>query len=145
MPNQTIKSSSFTLSAVGKLNQLQTDVLVLSKMRDNTNEFTPKMWRGIWDTGATASCINQKIVDDLKLIPLGKTEISTANGLKDVNTYLIDIGLPNNVIVQNVLVSCADLGEQFRFVNRNGYNQFGRFCNNKCKRSYNFLLSITIS
>jgi hypothetical protein len=110
MPNQTIKSSSFTLSAVGKLNQLQTDVLVLSKMRDNTNEFTPKMWRGIWDTGATASCINQKIVDDLKLIPLGKTEISTANGLKDVNTYLIDIGLPNNVIVQNVLVSCADLG-----------------------------------
>ena len=30
MPNQTLKSSSFTLSAVGKLNQLQTDVLVLT-------------------------------------------------------------------------------------------------------------------
>ena len=69
------------------------------------------MWTGLWDTGASNSCINQRIVDDLSLIPIGNKKISTANGMTIVNSYFVDIGLPNHVVVKNVLVSCADLGE----------------------------------
>lgn len=69
------------------------------------------MWRGLWDTGASKSSITRRIVDDLNLIPVGNTNISTANGIVSVNTYFVDIGLPNGVTVKNVLVSCADLGE----------------------------------
>ena len=110
MPN-TVECKSCTLKSEGKLNVIGTDVLVLSNTRFVNTSYTPKMWRGIWDTGASGSCINQRIVDDLKLIPVGRKQISTAGGLKETNTYLVDIGLPNNVIVRNILVSCADLGE----------------------------------
>ncbi len=109
MPNDTIQIKSFTLNAPGRLEKLQTDVLVFSPIKSNVSSI-PKMWRGLWDTGASASCITQRIVDDLKLSPLGRNQISTANGMVEVNTYVIDIGLPNNVIVQNVIVACADLG-----------------------------------
>lgn len=108
MPN-TIQTKSFTLTAPGRLNKLQTDVLVFSSIK-NDIKTEPKMWRGLWDTGATASCINQKIVDELKLPAIGRTQISTANGIREVNTYLVNIRLPNNVIIPNVTVSCADLG-----------------------------------
>ena len=46
----------------------------------------------------------------MNLIPVGKGTISTANGVVLVNTYFIDLTLPNHVTVQNVLVSGADLG-----------------------------------
>lgn len=102
---------AFTLKSQGLLNRLPTDALILSKTRDTTKDYTPKMWSAIWDTGATKSCITQKIVDDLSLIPVGRTSIKTANGETIVNTYFVDIGLPNGVMVPNVLVSCADLGK----------------------------------
>lgn len=105
------KFSAFTLKSSGILNMLQTDALILSKFRNPENPYTPKMWRGLWDTGASRSSITQRIVDDLSLIPIGKNNVSTANGIVPVNTYFVDIGLPNGVTVQNVLVTCCDLGQ----------------------------------
>ena len=106
------KYLAFTLkSNNGFLNMLKTETLVLSTIRDQTKPFTPKMWCGLWDTGASRSSITQRIVDDLSLIPVGNTNISTANGVVTVNTYFIDVGLPNGVTVRNVLVSCSNLGD----------------------------------
>lgn len=102
---------AFTLKSAGILNMLKTDTLVLSEVRDKTKPYTPKMWVGLWDTGASKSSITKRIVNDLSLIPVGNTNISTANGVVTVNTYFVDIGLPNGVTVKNVLVSCADLGD----------------------------------
>ena len=102
---------AFTLKSNGILNMLKTDTLVLSDIRKKDTSYTPKLWRGLWDTGASKSSITQRIVDDLNLIPVGNTNISTANGVVAVNTYFVDFGLPNGVTVKNVLVSCADLGE----------------------------------
>lgn len=102
--------SAFTLKSQGILNMLKTDTLVLSTVRNSKNDYTPKMWRGLWDTGASNSSITQRIVDDLSLIPVGKSNVSTANGIVPVNTYCIDIGLPNGVTVKNVIVSCCELG-----------------------------------
>ena len=105
------KFFAFTLKSNGILNMLKTDTLVLSDIRKKDTSYTPKLWRGLWDTGASKSSITQRIVDDLNLIPVGNTNISTANGVVAVNTYFVDFGLPNGVTVKNVLVSCADLGE----------------------------------
>ena len=102
---------AFTLKSNGIMNMLKTDALVLSEIRDKTKSYTPKMWRGLWDTGASKSSINKRIVDDLSLIPVGNINISTANGVVPVNTYFVDVGLPNGVTIKNVLVSCADLGD----------------------------------
>lgn len=105
------KFLAFTLKANSVLNMLKTNTIVLSTVRDASKPYTPKMWTGLWDTGASKSSITRRIVDDLSLIPVGNTNISTANGIVTVNTYFVDIGLPNGVTVMNVLVSCADLGD----------------------------------
>lgn len=102
---------AFTLKSTGILNMLKTDTLVFSDVRDKTILYIPKLWKGLWDTGASRSSITHRIVDDLSLIPVGKTNISTANGIVTVDTYFVNLGLPNGVTVNNVLVSCTDLGE----------------------------------
>lgn len=90
---------------------LKTDTFVSSNVRNTNKILVPKKWCGLWDTGASRSSITQRIVDDLDLIPVGNTNISTANGVVTVNTYFVDFGLPNGVTVKDVLVSCSDLGD----------------------------------
>ena len=102
---------AFTLKARGLLNNLPTQTLIISETRDKSFNPIPKMWNAIWDTGASKSCISPKIVEYLHLIPVGKASISTANGLTDTNTYFINVGLPNGVMIPDVLVSCANLGD----------------------------------
>lgn len=105
------KFLAFTLKSSEIMNMLKTDTLVLSDIRNKNIPYTPKLWRGLWDTGASRSSITKRIVDDLNLIPVGNANIGTANGAVTVNTYFVDFGLPNGVTVKNVLVSCADLGD----------------------------------
>lgn len=102
---------AFTLAAGNILNQIATDVLVLPSALFPKSDGTPRMWTAIWDTGATKSCIAKRIVNELNLIAVGRTSIGTANGITDANTYLVDIGLSNGVTVKNVLVTCADIGD----------------------------------
>lgn len=102
---------AFTLKSNGIMNMLTTDTLVLSDIRDTSIPYTPKLWKGLWDTGASKSSITKKIVNDLNLIPVGNTNVCTANGIITVNTYFVHFGLPNGVTIKNILVSCADLGD----------------------------------
>ena len=65
----------------------------------------------MWDTGATGTVIRKKIVNDLGLQPSGKTDIlSVGEGdetqeTKDVNTYLVNVYLPNNVAIVGLAVA----------------------------------------
>jgi len=68
-------------------------------------DFNGKKYKAIWDTGATGSVITEKIVKELDLMPTGMTKVSTASGERDVNTYIVSIWLPNNVVVGNVKVT----------------------------------------
>lgn len=65
-----------------------------------------------WDTGASCTAISHEVVKALQLIPQGKRTIKTPSSTKEVNTYLVDIVLPNNVRVHNVDVCDSDIGEQ---------------------------------
>lgn len=131
---------AFTLKSSGILDMLRTDTLVLSDIRDKTKPYTPKLWRGLWDTGASNSSITQRIVDDLNLIPVGKINSSTANGIVVVNTYFIDLGLPNGVTVKNVLVSCNDLGKDLDILIGMDIIQLGDFSitNKNRKTTFSF-------
>ena len=59
----------------------------------------------IWDTGATHSAITKKVVDDLGLKPTGARETRHADGKSINNTYLVNISLPNRVMVGQVRVT----------------------------------------
>lgn len=104
------KYSAFTLKSTIILDMLKTDAVIDSKIRDVTKVYTPHTWRGLWDTGASRSSIDKRVANEMVLQPIGLANISTANGVVSVNTYLIDLTLPNNVTVHDVIVSGADLG-----------------------------------
>lgn len=66
----------------------------------------------VWDTGATCSCVSEQVVKELGLIPTGKTQVLTPGGAATLNTYLVDITLPNNVTIPDVQVCDSEIGKQ---------------------------------
>ena len=69
----------------------------------------------IWDTGATNTVVTRKVVDSLQLQPSGKAIVRTVGegsnfNEYEVNTYLVNLFLPNNVIVGAVVVSEGGIG-----------------------------------
>ena len=65
--------------------------------------------KGLWDTGATGSCLTASTASALGLIPTGKVISNHAQGQSTVNTYLVNLYLPNNLVIPNVRVTeCAD-------------------------------------
>ena len=66
----------------------------------------------LWDTGATATCISTDVVEVLGLIPIGKRTIQTPSGQGIVNTYNVNILLPNDVYIADIVVSDSSIGSQ---------------------------------
>lgn len=66
-------------------------------------------YSAIWDTGATHSAITAKVADDLGLKPTGIAEVLHAKGKSSTNTYLVNISLPNKVMMGQVRVTEVEL------------------------------------
>jgi hypothetical protein len=66
---------------------------------------TNEQWLATWDTGASMTCISKNIIDKYKLQPLSYATIATAQGTHDTGIYLVDLLLPNNLIVEGVRVA----------------------------------------
>jgi hypothetical protein len=83
--------------------------LPISHEEAQTQKVDFKEYIAIWNTGATHSAITKKIVDDLKLQPTGARETRHAGGKSINNTYLVNIALPNGVIVHHTRVTEVQL------------------------------------
>ncbi len=94
----TIKSPS------GLLRILVSDI----KIHIPNNINNPSSIKAIWDTGATGSAITKKVAQQLGLIPTGMSQVHTANGIVAQQTYTVDVGLPNNVIIQGIIATEVD-------------------------------------
>lgn len=64
----------------------------------------PLQIKAVWDTGATHTVITKKIIDQLSLEPTGKTTAHGVHATNTVNTYLVHILLPNQLIIPTVRV-----------------------------------------
>lgn len=103
------KVYGFTKKVNGLLNVIKTQVVVSQAFDPhNTKEEPPlKEFQGIWDTGATHSVITQKVVDECALKPIGVTQVYHAGGKELCERYLVNITLPNNVVVYQIGVTKA--------------------------------------
>jgi hypothetical protein len=101
-PNKTL--GAFTIKATnGRLNQLITDIYIhIPGSAQNT------IIKAIWDTGATSSVITKAVATQLNLIATGMTKMTTANGDIPAKTYTVDIGLPNKLMFQQIIVAEVD-------------------------------------
>ena len=59
--------------------------------------------------GATNSCISERIANQLDLDAVGYVRMNTAAGTFDTKRYVVDIVLPNKIVVRKVQVTEAVL------------------------------------
>ncbi len=64
-----------------------------------------KQFNAVWDTGATNSVISASVAQALGLTPFTFVQVCHAQGRSNVNAYMVNIVLPNNVVMQSVKVS----------------------------------------
>lgn len=97
--------NAFTCKWKGFIRHLRTDVVI------STGD---KVLNGIalWDTGATSSCISQNVINKMCLIATGRMNVLTPQGSMQVGTYLVDIFLPNKVLIKDVSVCGSNIDNQ---------------------------------
>lgn len=62
---------AFTLKSTELMHTLITDTLITSEVKDKSKIYSDeKIWKGLWDTGASKSSIDNRIVHELSLIQL---------------------------------------------------------------------------
>lgn len=108
-------SHSFTLEAPeGALfSALSTSCGIAQAFSPLDGEHPPqlKSFAAIWDTGATATVITQKVVDACGLQPTGMTMVRGVNSMGQSETYLVSIMLPHGVGFPQVKVTKGNLGD----------------------------------
>jgi hypothetical protein len=106
------QAHSFTIRADKILRVLATKAKVAPAFDPLAREPHPSFceFAAIWDTGATASVISQKVVDACNLRPIGMTRAQTAADEKNCEVYLINLMLPNGVGFSRIHVTKMDLG-----------------------------------
>ena len=109
-----MKPISFTTSFNGHSNVLSNDVLISEAFDPpseliNSKNYGAKKYKAIWDTGATGTVITKKVVDECSLSPIGVKEVHTAAGASRANTFLVNVWLPNRLIVSNVEATLGKL------------------------------------
>lgn len=102
--------NAFTTSHNGIADVLRNSVHVQQAFSDGKapGHHSDYNYVGIWDTGATQTCISPKVAEELNLAPIGRGQISTAGGKHPVFKYLVSIMLPNKVEVKNIPVFGAN-------------------------------------
>ena len=61
--------------------------------------------KALWDTGAVTSVIDRSFAAKLGFSPFGTGRAYTAQGFYESSMYLVDVLLPNNIIVKGLRVS----------------------------------------
>lgn len=105
-------SSSFTTTAVGGLLRALKNRCGISIAFDprTPGPHPPAVeFDAIWDTGATNSVVTQRVVDACGLLPIGMTKVSSASSEDVAEVFLVNIYLPNRVVLHAVRVTKANL------------------------------------
>ena len=93
---QPIPLYAFTIKLSQRVGVLATEIGVSEPAADNAQ---PRKFNAIWDTGAINSVISRKVVDALDLKAVSTTRNQTANGEREAGVYIVDLYLPNKVVL----------------------------------------------
>lgn len=110
MPQSSIPHQAFTLKYDRIVRELRSEIYIgLPSVLPQGGLKSFKKFIAIWDTGATGTVITQKVVDELSLKSTGKIRVHGVNSETIADTYFIDLGLPNKVMITNVSASCNQI------------------------------------
>ena len=66
----------------------------------------------LWDTGATGTCVSHDVASALAAPSVGKCKMRTPSGEKEMDTFCVDVILPNNVKFDGLMVVDSEIGSQ---------------------------------
>ena len=102
-----MRHNSFTTYSQGLRNVLKNEVGIAAAGGDSQDA---KPFLAVWDTGATATIVTKRVVDECGLIQTGLTEVRGVHDLSETKpTYLVNLFLPNKVRVTDLKVAEAPL------------------------------------
>ena len=83
------------------------DAIVCDVAVANSDDSSPKFTqcRSLWDTGAAFSVISKRLVDALGADPIDQGFAYTVQGTYRPNVYMVDVMLPNKMLVRGLRVS----------------------------------------
>lgn len=100
---------AFTLTSNGgRMNRIVSPVGI--SLPFIPNEYTgeqPPIFQtqALWDTGATSSVVTIATARALNLVPIAMTNVTGAHGVSERNVYIVNLYLPNNLMVHTVTVT----------------------------------------
>lgn len=107
----------FTTKATGLRNALENQILISEVYDPATGlpEPVKRQYVAIWDTGATNTVVTRKVAQELNLRPSGRVSVQAVGAGDQVHehetdTYLLNIHLPNNVVIFGIRVSEGTIG-----------------------------------
>ena len=83
-------------------------VFASKSISDDDAKVNEGVFKALWDTGATGSAITELAARSLQLKPKGYKNISGLGGTLTKKTYLIDLVLPNNIVIKDLSVTELD-------------------------------------
>lgn len=105
--------SAFSTSYSGIVRAIVSEIGIVTGVSDATTEVV--RCKALWDTGAVYSVISRQFAAKLGLTSFDSGRAYTAQGSYDTSVYLLDILLPNKMIVKDLRVSDGEF-QDFDFL-----------------------------
>jgi len=111
---------AFTTIYPGLVRRIISDIGISApfKTKDIPPQIDPPYYtHAMWDTGATGSVITQTLAQKLNLTATGSVMVNHAGGRSPSNTYIVNLYLPNKVLIPGVpVIECPDTVGDFSVI-----------------------------
>ena len=101
--------SAYSRDFGGIVRELKTPAVVSLPVGIDIPDVTPVQVVALWDTGATYTVIGDKVIEALKLKPFDHMDAYGVSGQYKTPVFLVDLLLPNRMMISNLCVSRGDL------------------------------------
>lgn len=94
----------------GRLRDIITDAEVSPPFDPKVDKNPPShtKTKALWDTGASSCAITKTLAGKVGLLPTGKVDVHHAAGVTERNVYLLNVALPNGVVIPMVRATECD-------------------------------------
>lgn len=109
MSTKSVTSRVYSIRYKGLARQLISDIYisdaVLKLEKPELDSQGTVLCQGLWDTGATNTVVSDRIIEKLELPVVSLTHVDGVNGKFETTMHMIDLWLPNFLVIQKVLVT----------------------------------------
>lgn len=101
--------SSFSVEYPNVVDAITSDIAVIGSDAEESQPYY--RCKALWDTGAVFSVVSRRLVEKMGLVPIDRGFAYTVQGTYEPSVYLLDVLLPNKMLVKALRVSDGDFDD----------------------------------